>query len=1133
MKLNQPLCILCWVTALALAGLVLSVRGDEGPREQLPEGLKVVAIEVRPAAVELKHKFDYRQLLITGKLESGETVDLTRMASAAQDGDAVSVSSDGLVRAKSDGSSRLKFAFAGQSVEVPVTVSGASEPHPVSFVRDVQPVLSRMGCNAGTCHGAKEGKAGFKLSLRGYDPLFDHRALTDDIGARRFNRAAPDQSLMLLKATGSIPHVGGVRTDVDHPYYGLVRDWISQGVKLDLKAPRVTKIEVLPVNPVVPRPGMKQQVTVMATFADGLVRDVTREAFIESGNIEVIEANTTGVLTTLRRGEAPVLVRYEGAYAATTIVCMGDRSGFAWQERPQHNYIDKLVDRKLKSVKIVASELCRDEEFVRRVYLDLTGLPPTAKELRAFLADNRDSHTKRDALVDSLVGSHEYVEHWTNKWADLLQVNRKFLGEEGAAALRNWIKERIAENQPYDVFAREILTASGSNVENPAAAYWKIIRDPAALMENTTHLFLAVRFNCNKCHDHPFERWTQDQYYHLAQYFAQVGRKEMKEFDGKKLGGSAVEGAVPLVEVIYDSGSGDVKHDRTGQVVKPEFPYSNAKGSGFRVQGSDHSPASRREQLADWIASKDNQYFAKSYVNRLWGYLFGVGIIEPIDDIRAGNPPTNPELLDALTKDFIASGFDAQHILRTICKSRTYQLSVVANEWNEDDTINYSHAIPRRLPAESLYDAIYQATGATEKLPGVPAGFRAAQLPDAGISVPFLEDFGKPVRESACECERSSGMVLGPILKLINGPTVADALADPASELSRLAAREPDDAKLIEEVFVRFLARQPTASELKLGIDALKAAASDSEKARVAVADYEAQLAAKQAEWEASLGSPVAWQPLAPTELKSAAGATLTKQDDQAITVTGTLAKDTYTIVAPTSLPTITGLKLEALPDSSLPGGGPGRAANGNFVVNELKAALAPADKPQESQPLSLENATSDFNQANWPAGGAIDGNDQSGWAIMPQFGKAHEAIFEVKSTPHAPREGAKDADVTPENGIPRSVMRTITITISQQYRDGKHLLGKFRLSVTDAQKPLARPKLPEAVATALAVARERRTPEQAAAVAEHFRSQDPEYARLAAAAKAAAEQATSARALGVQDLAWALINNPAFLFNR
>ncbi len=1097
------LCFICGSLLL----FSVALRADEPSIEKLPTGLKVVAIEAKPAAIELTHKFDYRQVLVTGKLEDGGSVDLTRMASAAEEGGAVTVSADGLVRAKADGNGKLTFSYEGKTVEVHVTVAGVDAPHVVSFVKDVQPALSRMGCNQGTCHGSKDGKLGFKLSLRGYDPLFDHRALTDDIGSRRFNRSAPDQSLMLLKATGSIPHVGGARTNVGEPYYDLVRDWILQGVKLDLKAPRVTKIAVLPLNPVVPLPGMKQQVAVVATYADGSTRDVTREAFIESGNIEVIEANTTGQLTTLRRGEAPVLVRYEGAYAATTIVCMGDRTGFAWEQRPQQNYVDQLVDRKLQAVKSVPSEMCSDGEFVRRVYLDLTGLVPSAQQARDFLNDPRESRVKRDALVDSLVGSREYVEHWTNKWADLLQVNRKFLGEEGAAALRNWIKERVATNQPYDMMAREILTASGSNLENPPAAYWKAIRDPSALMENTTHLFLAVRFNCNKCHDHPFERWTQDQYYQLSQFFTQVGRKEMKEFDGKKLGGSAVEGAVPLVEVVYDSGSGDLKHDRTGQVVAPAFPYENAGGRG-------QSP-SRRGQLADWIASKDNQYFAKSYVNRLWGYLFGVGIIEPIDDIRAGNPPTNPELLDALAKDFVASGFDAQHILKTICKSRTYQLSVVANKWNEDDAINYSHAMPRRLPAESLYDAIFIATGSTEKLPGVPAGFRAAQLPDAGISVPFLEDFGKPVRESACECERSSGMVLGPILKLINGPTVADALTDANSELNQLAAKEKDDDKLIEEVFVRFLARKPTENEVKLGKETLKAAAEDHAKVAAALTEYEKQLTDKQEAWEASFGKPVVWRALEATELKSAAGATLTKQDDQSIVVNGNLAKDVYTVVANVDLATVTGIKLEAIADASLPGGGPGRAPNGNFVLSELKVSVSAKDDAATAKALGLENATVDFAQDNYSAASAIDGNDQTGWAVSPQFGKSHEAIFEVKDSGDLKGPGVA------------------TITLSQQFQDGKHLLGKFRFSVTDGDRPFSRPKLPEALAAALAVPRADRNAEQAATVADYFKSHDAEWTRLAATVKSAGDQIKNARALGIQDLAWALINSPAFLFNR
>ena len=632
--MNKPLCVLCWVAGLSLAAVIaLGAMRAEGA-EKAPAGVEIVSISASPTKIELKNRFDYRQLLITGRTASGQIVDLTRIADRGGKPQIVDMAPNGLTTAKADGAETLTFTFGDRSIDVPVKVSGFNDEYQVSFIRDVQPTFARMSCNAGTCHGSKNGKNGFKLSLRGYDPLFDYRAFTDDVAARRFNRAAPDQSLMLLKASGTIPHVGGVRTRVGSRYYELLRSWIADGVKFDADSPRVASIEVYPQDPIIPRAGMLQQMTVLAKYSDGSSRDVTAEAFIESGNIEVIEAEEGGRLTMLRRGEASVLVRYEGAYAATTLTVMGDRDGFVWQRPPVHNYIDELVYQKLERVKILPSGLCSDEQFIRRVYLDLTGLPPTADEVVAFLNDKRETRIKRDQLVDRLVGSRQYVEHWTNKWADLLQVNRKFLGEEGAISLRGWIKDAVATNKPYDQFAREVLTASGSTVENPPAAYFKVLRSPDVLMENTTHLFLAVRFNCNKCHDHPFERWTQNQYYDLAAYFAQVGRKEDPDYAGQKIGGSAVEGAKPLVEVIYDTGSGDVKHERTGQTVAPSFPYAH----------DDTAPqdASRRAQLARWITSPENRYFAKSYVNRLWGYLFGIGIIEPIDDIRAGNPPPIP-----------------------------------------------------------------------------------------------------------------------------------------------------------------------------------------------------------------------------------------------------------------------------------------------------------------------------------------------------------------------------------------------------------------------------------------------------------------------------------------------------------
>ncbi len=653
----------------------------------------------------------------------------------------VKISAHGQVRPAADGVGSLRFAVAGQKGTIPVKVTGQKDSFEVSFTRDVMPAMSRLGCNQGTCHGSAQGKNGFQLSLRGYDPVFDHRALTDDISGRRFNRAAPDRSLMLLKPAGGVPHVGGVLTQPGEPYYELLRAWISQGVKLDLETPRVVKIDVSPTHPVLPAIGAEQQMTVLATYSDGARRDVTAEAFLVSSNIEVATVDRDGILKAVRRGETAVLARYEGNYAAASVIIMGERRGFAWQPVPEFNAIDHLVYEKLKEVKVLPSGLCSDADFLRRLHLDLTGLPPEPEAVRAFLKDGRPSKVKREELVDKLVGSPEFVDHWTNKWADLLQVNRKFLGIAGAESFRAWIKQAIAKNVPYDKFCYEILTGSGSNMANPPASYFKILREPDLAMENTTHLFLAVRFNCNKCHDHPFERWTQDQYYTMASYFARVGRSEDPKFKGQRTDGTAVRGALPLVEIVKDVNTGEVKNERTGQIAQPKFPFEHP--------GMPDTHAPRREQLAQWITSKENPYFAKSYANRVWSYLLGIGIIEPVDDIRAGNPPTNPQLLDYLTAEFIKSNFNVQELIRTICKSRTYQHAVESNQWNADDENNYSHATARRLPAEVLFDAIHRAAGSQSRLPGLPAGARAVQLIDSNVQVPgaFLDLFGRPARK--------------------------------------------------------------------------------------------------------------------------------------------------------------------------------------------------------------------------------------------------------------------------------------------------------------------------------------------------------------------------------------------------
>lgn len=1119
------------VIALAVAWNAARVYANEptAPRqseEKLPSGVAVVRLQVHPQQVELRGPFAYSQLIVTATLSNGETFDATRLAQYDLPS-GLSIDA-GLLRAQQDAQGIITIRLGGQSIQLPVRATKVKEDVPVSFVTDVQPVLSKLGCNAGTCHGAAQGKNGFKLSLRGYDPLFDYRSLTDDLEARRFNRAAPEKSLMLMKPAGVVPHQGGVLMQLGDPNYELLRRWIAQGVRFDPQTPRVRSIDVYPKNPIIHRIGQKQQFAVYATYADGRVRDVTAEAFLESSNTEVATVNNRGLVTTVRRGEATMLVRYEGNYAASTLIVLGDRTGFQWIQRPVYNFIDELVDAKLKKVQVQVSPLANDEEFIRRVYLDLTGLPPTSAEVRAFLADPRDSRTKRDELIDRLIGSEAYIEHWTNKWADLLMVNRKFLGQEGAAAYRKWIREAIATNMPYNQFAYAILTASGSNLETPPASYYKILRDPDNLVENTTQLFLAIRFNCNKCHDHPFERWTQDDYYGLAAYFAQVKLTEDPKYKGQKIGGTAVEGAKPLVEIISDATQGEVKHLRTGQITSPRFP--------FTVPVSLTSAESRRLQLAKWITSPQNPYFAKSYVNRIWSYLLGVGLIEPVDDIRAGNPPSNPELLDRLTEEFIRSGFDTRHLMRLICKSRTYQLSFETNRWNQDDEINYSHALPRRLPAETLFDAIHRVTGATSRLPGLPPGARAAQLLDSNVEVPggFFELFSKPPRESPCECERSTSLNLGPILAMVNGPVIGEAIRDPNNRLNQFVAQEKDDVKVVEEIYLSVLNRRPTPAELQAGIQALHSADADHKylmeeylQRKAAFEAYEKTIPERQKAWEAAMlaQKPTEWVILDVRKAISRQGpyaqlqpgANLALQGDGSLLASGRIdSLDIYTVegLAETDQP-ITAIRLEVLSDPNLPSKGPGRAPNGNFVLTEFRVKYHRLDQPDAPQnAVRLNAAAATFQQDGFPLANALDNNRATGWAIAPQTGRDQTALFRLAQPVGGPAGVA------------------FTIELEQHYQQAAHhTLGRFRLSYTTDPNPrLTSPLTPEQVAL-LSTPESQRTPQQKERLRQMYLQQDQEYQRLAA--EAAKVPPADPRVVGAQDLVWALINTPAFLFNH
>jgi hypothetical protein len=1016
---------------------------------------------------------------------------------------------------------------------------------------------------------------------------------------------------MLLKASGAVPHEGGQLTVPGELYYESLKAWISQGAKVNLATPRVTSIELSPKNPVIERIGGRQQLRVIARYADGYVKDVTAEAFLESGNGDVIEADKKGLMTSLRRGEAPILARFEGAYAATTITVMGDRTGFAWKQPETWNKIDELVAQKWQRMKIEPSGVCSDEDFLRRIHLDLTGLPPKAEEVLAFINDKRDLRTKRGEVIDKLIGNPDFIEHWSNKWADMLQVNSKFLGTEGASGLRTWIKQQVADNTPYDRFAYRIVTATGSNMDNPAAAYFKTVRTPEELVENTTHLFLATRFNCNKCHDHPFEKWTMDQYYETASYFAQINLAGDPQAKGATIGGSAVEGAKPLYEIVSDKKDGDVLHLRTNKPVAPKVPYDTALVS--------KAATTRRDQFATWMTSPENDYFAMSYANRIWGYLTGTGVIEPLDDIRAGNPPSNPELLQYLTNEFIQSGFNVRHLMKLIANSRTYQLSLSTNKWNEDDKTNYSHAKARRLPAEVLFDSVFAVTGSMPNIPGVPKGTRAAALADAQIKLQdgFLTNFGRPARESVCECERSNDVNLGPVMALMSGPTVGDAISDAGNAIAKLTTEIQDDRQLVDAIFVRIINRHATPKEIDAALEsmagldsehktlaavaqakeaeqkpfiakaeqdrlaAIKAAEAElkayqakiapenakKEAARVAaIKAAEAKVKAtfdtavvNQPKWENYLDLTTEWHVL---DLKAQRAGGVEKIDvlpDGSLLATslpdGKQSAGNYLLLGKTDLQGITGIKLEMLPDDRLPSNGPGLAPDGNFVLGEFVVTTDAADakrKRGSGVAQTLKNPKADFEQASFPIGEALKkGNRDKGWAVSPDTGFRHEAIF------------AFEKPITNEGGT------SFSIQMTSNFRNGKYNPGRFRLWITTS--PTIRFGVPKTVADALKAAK--RSPAQNAELAAHFLNQfrdyqtqkktlanakkplpidpqlialetkhvnaqnpitlDPKLIQLRRDSDLSAKQLTNKRLTAAQDLAWALINSPAFLFNH
>lgn len=686
----------------------------------------------------------------------------------------------------------------------------------VSFRNDAMAIFAKAGCNAGACHGNKNGKGGFKLSLRGQDPDLDFDALTRDQFARRTNPFDPDHSLLLLKATAQLPHEGGMRFKVDSPEYRMLRSWIERGMpRDDAKMPTLKKLEVSPAEQVLIEPADRVQIKATAVFSDGSRRDVSSMAVYEQST-DLAKISAGGLVQRVRMGEMAVIARYLQIQQPVRLTFVPARPGFQWKPVPTNNYIDEQIDAKLKVLRMNPSGDCEDGVFVRRAYLDLLGILPTPDEAKAFVTDT--AADKRSRLVDRLLGRPEYADFWALKWSDILRNEERTIDRKGVQGFHRWIRQSVAENKPLDQFVRELLSARGSTYSNPPANYYRANRDAVTRGEATAQLFLGVRLQCAQCHNHPFDRWTQDDYYGWADVFARVDYKILQnrrtdtndkhEFIGE--------------QIVFESNKGDVKDPRDDREVRPLLLSTAAPLAKEK---------DRLDTLAEWVTSPKNPFFARAQANRIWFHLMGRGLVDPIDDFRPTNPASHPQLLDALAKDFVAHGYDVRYMIRLIMNSRAYGLSSVPNETNADDEMNYARVIPRRLTAEQLLDAQHEVAGVPAEFTGYPVGIRATQIPGVKVTHKrepisqadqFLVTFGKPPRQLVCECERSNETTLGQTFQFISGPEISRILTDPENRLAKLIKDGKSDAQVIDELYWTALTRPPSEDESKAMVQYVK-----------------------------------------------------------------------------------------------------------------------------------------------------------------------------------------------------------------------------------------------------------------------------------------------------------------------
>ena len=784
---------------MAFALLAPSLGASEAP--------DLARIEVYPARVRLESPRRVVHPIVTGYARDGSVRDLTRLATYTPDDPNVVVVDGGEARPRGDGRSAVLVRSGGLECRFEVEVAHFAEPEPVSFRNEAIAALTKPGCNSGGCHGSPSGKGGFSLSMMGYDPVSDRRVLTRAGGGRRTNPIEPESSLLLRKGAARIAHGGGLRVRESDAAFAILRDWIGEGCRTDLDSGQaLATVEVFPESGRVLRePFGSQQLLVIAHYADGSTRDVTRLASYTSSEDSVATVNPEGLVEAKDRGEIAVSVRYLDAVVARTFTFVKDVPGFAWTDPPSNNRVDDLVHAQLRLLGYLPSATCADAEFVRRVHIDVLGLLPTVEETRAFLADA--SPAKRSRLIDKLLERPEYAAYWGQRQADLLRVTRQSLTTEGARRYYDWIVDSVRSNQPFDRFVGELLTSEGDTYEHPSANYYRAAADTTSVTESTVQLFMGVRIGCAKCHNHPFDRWTQDNYYGIAAVFDRVRRdivaaplKEGEVPKARKKGERAPERPM----MIKVAAEGATIQPRTLKEMKPWLPMV---GDATIEPGGD-----ARKPFAEWLTGADNPFLARVAANRIWAHVMGRGIVDPVDDFQAGNPPSNAALLDFLADDFARNGFDRKRTLRLILNSRTYQRSVARNPSNDGDSKHFASAQVRLIAAEPLFDAIGRVTEVAERFGGVPAGTLATQMPTPP-RMEFLQAFGQPKRETACQCERGSEPSLAQALQLLNGPAVQRRLDDSNNRLRRLIREGKADPEIVEDCYLAALSRVPTPDE--------------------------------------------------------------------------------------------------------------------------------------------------------------------------------------------------------------------------------------------------------------------------------------------------------------------------------